>query len=191
MYGVELYSKVRMAVLRDGLSGREAARRFGIDRGTVAKMVGHSVPPGYRQGQPRVRPKLDAHASFIDEILKSDLAEPKKQRHTILRLFERLRDERGFDGGYTTVRDYVRPRRLSLKEVFVPLAHPAGHAQADFGEAWAVLGGVRRKVHVLVVDLPYASPSGERASVSVRGGGSSNSTFATQPSLTERPTGAL
>ena len=66
MYGVELYSKVRMAVLRDGLSGREAARRFGIDRGTVAKMVGHSVPPGYRQGQPRVRPKLDAHASFID-----------------------------------------------------------------------------------------------------------------------------
>ena len=97
---MELYSKVRMAVLRDGLSGREAARRFGINRGTVAKMVGHSVPPGYRQGQPRVRPKLDAHASFIDEILKSDLAEPKKQRHTILRLFERLRDERGFDGGY-------------------------------------------------------------------------------------------
>ncbi len=65
-------------------------------------------------------------------------------------------DERGFDGGYTTVRDYVRPRRLSLKEVFVPLAHPAGHAQADFGEAWAVLGSVRRKVHVLVVDLPQS-----------------------------------
>lgn len=156
MYGVELYSKVRMAVLRDGLSGREAARRFGIDRGTVAKMVGHSVPPGYRQGQPRVRPKLDAHAAFIDEVLKSDLSAPKKQRHTILRLFERLRDERGFDGGYTTVRDYVRPRRLSLKEVFVPLTHPPGHAQADFGEAWAVLGGVRRKVHVLVVDLPQS-----------------------------------
>ncbi len=156
MYGVELYSKVRMAVLRDGLSRREAARRFGIDRGTVAKMVGHAVPPGYRQGQPRVRPKLDSHAAFIDEILKADLTAPKKQRHTILRLFERLRDERGFDGGYTTVRDYVRPRRLSLKEVFVPLAHPPGHAQADFGEAWAVLGGVRRKVHVLVVDLPQS-----------------------------------
>jgi transposase len=156
MYRVELYSKVRIAVLRDGLSGREAARRFGIDRGTVAKIVGHSVPPGYRQGKPRVRPKLDAHAGFIDEILKSDLTEPKKQRHTILRLFERLRDERGFDGGYTTVRDYVRPRRLLLKEVFVPLTHPPGHAQADFGEAWAVLGGVRRKVHVLVVDLPQS-----------------------------------
>jgi transposase len=156
MYGVELYSKVRIAVLRDGLSAREAARRFGIDRGTVAKMVGHSVPLGYRQGRPRVRPKLDAHAAFIDEVLKFDLAAPKKQRHTILRIFERLRDERGFDGGYTTVRDYVRPRRLLLKEAFVPLTHPPGHAQADFGEAWAVLGGVRRKVHVLVVDLPQS-----------------------------------
>jgi len=156
MYGVELYSKVRMAVLRDGLSQRETARRFGIDRGTVSKMVGHAAPPGYRQAGARVRPKLDAHAGFIDEILKSDLTAPKKQRHTILRIFERLRDERGFDGGYTTVRDYVRPRRLSLKEAFVPLAHPAGHAQADFGEAWAVLGGVRRKVHVLVVDLPQS-----------------------------------
>ena len=131
MYGVELYSKVRIAVLRDGLSQREAARRFGIDRGTVSKMVGHSAPPGYRQAGARVRPKLDAHAGFIDEILTSDLTAPKKQRHTIQRIFERLRDERGFDGGYTTVRDYVRPRRLALKEVFVPLVHPAGHAQAD------------------------------------------------------------
>jgi transposase len=146
MYGVELYSKVRMAVLRDGMSRRGEpwratgssaaanARRFGIDRGTVAKMVGHAIPPGYRQAEARVRPKLDAHAGFIDDILKSDPTAPTKQRHTILRIFERLRDERGFDGGYTTVRDYVRPRRLALKEVFVPLTHPAGHAQADFGE---------------------------------------------------------
>jgi hypothetical protein len=48
-------------VLRDGLSQREAARRFGIDRGTVSKMVGRSAPPGYRQAGAGVRPKLDAH----------------------------------------------------------------------------------------------------------------------------------
>jgi len=143
-----------MAVLRDGLSQREATRRFGIDRGTGSKMVGHGLPPGYRQAGPRARPKRDAHAAFIDEVLKAELIAPKKQRHTILRLFERLRDERGFDGGCTTVRDYVRPRRLSLEEVSVPLVHPAGHAPAYVGEAWAVRGGVRRKVHVLVVDLP-------------------------------------
>lgn len=156
MYGVELYSKVRMAVLREGLSRREVARRFGIDRGTVSKMVGHSIPPGYRRAQAQRRPKLDAHLAFIDEILRSDPSAPKKQRHTIKRIFERLRDERDFEGGYTTVRDYVRPRRRSLKEAFVPLAHPSGHAQTDFGEAWAILGEVRRKVHFLVMDLPHS-----------------------------------
>jgi hypothetical protein len=88
-------------------------------------MAGHAVSPGYRRDRPRTRPKLDAHAGFIDEILKSDLTAPRKQRHTILRLFERLRDERGFDGGYTTVRDYVRPRRLAFA--------PDGAFLTDFG----------------------------------------------------------
>ena len=48
MYSVELYRKVRLACRHEGLSGREAARRFGIDRKTVAKILAHSVPPGYR-----------------------------------------------------------------------------------------------------------------------------------------------
>jgi transposase len=156
MFGVELYGRVRLAVFRDGLSRREAARRFGIDRGTVAKMLERSEPPGYRRSGPARRPKLDAHVGFIDEILRSDLEAPRKQRHTVRRIFERLRDERGFDGGYTTVRDYVRPRRRTLKEAFVPLAHPPGHAQADFGEAWAVLGGMKRKVRYFVMDLPHS-----------------------------------
>jgi hypothetical protein len=99
MHGVDLHLKVRMAVLRDGVSQRETVRRFGIERGTVAKMVGHAAPPGYRQAAARVRPKLDAHAGFIDEVLNADQTAPKKQRHRILRIFERLRDERGFDGG--------------------------------------------------------------------------------------------
>jgi len=156
MFGVDLYGRVRLAVLGQGLSQREASRRFGIDRGTVAKMVSHSAPPGYRRTVEPRRPKLDRHAGFIDQILADDLNAAKKQRHTIQRIYDRLRDERGFDGGYTTVRDYVHPRRLRLKETFVPLAHPAGHAQADFGEAWAVIGGETRKVHFLVVSLPHS-----------------------------------
>jgi len=35
MYGVVLYCEVRLAVVDDGLSHRETARRFGIDRRTV------------------------------------------------------------------------------------------------------------------------------------------------------------
>ena len=40
--------------------------------------------------------------------------------------------------------------------MFVPLAYPPGHAQCDFGEAVAVIGGVEWKVHYLVLDLPHS-----------------------------------
>ena len=58
MYGVDLYGRVRLAVLVQGLSQREAARRFGIDRGTVRKMLAHSVPPGYRRGGRAAAPEV-------------------------------------------------------------------------------------------------------------------------------------
>lgn len=64
--------------------------------------------------------------------------------------------ERKFAGGYTTVRDYMRPRRQHLKEAFVLLVHPAGHAQADFGEATVVFVGVEQKVRLFVMSLPQS-----------------------------------
>jgi transposase len=72
------------------------------------------------------------------------------------RIFERLRIEHGFLGGYTVVKDYVRLARTRSREVFVPLAHPPGHAQVDFGEWVGVIGGARMKLHVLCFDLPQS-----------------------------------
>ena len=69
---------------------------------------------------------------------------------------ERLRTEHGFLGGYTIIKDYVREYHQHNKEVFVPLAHPPGHAQADFGEAEVILGGVRQKIHFFVLALPFS-----------------------------------
>jgi hypothetical protein len=46
---VELYGRVRYAVQIEGLSRREAARQFGIDPRTVAKMLAFSVPIGFRR----------------------------------------------------------------------------------------------------------------------------------------------
>ena len=54
------------------------------------------------------------------------------------------------------MKDYVRERRQRMREVFVPLAHPPGHAQVDFGEAVAVIGGVRQKIHFFCLDLPHS-----------------------------------
>jgi transposase len=147
---------VRHACHVEGLSQREAARRFGIHRSTVRKMLTFSVPPGYRRTKPPARPKLEAFVALIDTILEADRASPPKQRHTAKRIHERLRAEHGFAGGYTIVKDYVRERRARAREMFVPLSHPPGHAQADFGEAVAVIGGVRQKIHFFCLDLPHS-----------------------------------
>ena len=94
----------------------------------------------------------------IDQVLVYDQSQPKKQRHTAKRIWDRLKAEYGFTGGYTVVKDYVRLARLRQKEVFVPLTHPPGEAQADFvGEALVVIGGVEHKGHFLCIDLPCST----------------------------------
>ena len=159
MYGVELYAAVRLAVVDEGLSHHEAGRRFGIDRRTVKKMLSYAAPPGYRRTKPVRRPKLDGFTGIVDAILEADTDPdvPRKQRHTAHRIFERLRDEHGFSGGYTIVKDYVRSRRQSTREAFVPLHHPPGHAQVDFGEAVVELRGCREKVAFFCLILPHSN----------------------------------
>src|ERR1700739_2822848 len=132
MKGVELYAQVRYAVQIEGISRREAARRFGIDPRTVAKMLAFSVPPGYRRSRPPARPKLDRFLGIIDRILEEDKSHPAQQHHTAKRIFERLR------------------------EMFVPLRHDPGHAQVDFGEAFAVIAGQECKIHFFAMDLPHS-----------------------------------
>src|SRR3712207_1417583 len=153
---VDLYARVRRACHAEGMSQREAARVFGIDPKTVAKMLRFSVPPGYRRSKPPARPKLDGFTGVIDRILEEDQGRPRKQRHTARRIFQRLRAEHGYAGGETIVKDYVREQRLRGREMFVPLVHPPGHGQADFGEAVALVGGVEGKVHFFCLDLPHS-----------------------------------
>ncbi len=100
------------------------------------------------------RPKPGPLVPVIDAILESGKTAPPKQRHAAKRIFERLRIEYGFAGGYTVVKDYVRIARGRPREVFVPLAHPPGHARAGLGECIGVTGGVRMKLHVFCFGLP-------------------------------------
>src|SRR6202158_2327586 len=118
MKRVELYAQVRRAVYVEGLSRREVARRYGIAPRTVAKMLAFSVPPGYRRSKPPARPKLDPFVGIIDRILEEDKSRPAKQRHTSKRIFERLRDEHGYDGGVSIVRGYVHEHRQARRGMF-------------------------------------------------------------------------
>ena len=71
MFTVELYAQIRRAVMVEGLSRREAARRFGVHRNTITKMLTFSVPPGYRRGERPPSKKLGPHMAWIDAFLKA------------------------------------------------------------------------------------------------------------------------
>src|SRR5919201_1485409 len=152
---MEDWSEIRRRVLVEGVSRRQILRETGMHWLTLKKILEHSEPPGYRQQQPRPRKKLGPYLGRIEQILKEDQAMPRKQRHTAKRLWERLRAD-GFTGGYTVVKEVVRELTQRNQEVFVPLVHPHGEAQVDFGHALAKINGQLSRVAFFVMALPYS-----------------------------------
>lgn len=145
-----------------GVPGREIARRLGVSRDSVAKysgLVDYSPQPP----APRARPGASVIVGFvptIDEWLAEDARRPRKQRHTAKRVFDRLVAEHGYPGSYSSVQRYVRrwrDRHRAAGDGFAELVWPAGTAQVDFGQAEAVIAGVREVLHVLVVTFPFSN----------------------------------
>lgn len=153
---MEFWKNVRCQVLTGELSQRAAMKQYGLGWHTLKKILAHDEPPGYRQRQPRTKRKLEPFLPIIHQILDDDRQAPKKQRHTAHRIFERLRDEHGYTGGETVVKDAVRAWKQTHQEVFLPLSHPPGEAQVDFGEATIRLAGQETKVALFVMTLPYS-----------------------------------
>ena len=152
---MEIWVEVRRRVLTGELSKRAACREYEIHWQTLEKILSHSEPPGYQKTKPR--PSIvDPFLPIIEEILKSDRQVHRKQHHTARRIFERLRDEHGYVGGETIVKDAVRAWRQHHREVFLPLSHPPGEAQVDFGFADVWLEGELTKVALFVMTLPYS-----------------------------------
>jgi len=150
------WTDIRRQVLVQGASKRSVCRQYGIAHKTLQKILAHSEPPGYRQQLPRRKTKLEPYLATIEEILAGDREAPRKQRHSARRIFERLRDEHGYEGGITQVKEAVARLRRHSAEVFVPLAHDPGQAQFDFGEATVRIAGEKCKAHFAVMSLPYS-----------------------------------
>jgi len=156
MKKVYQYDLVRRMFFRESLSKREISRRTGLHRATIDKMLSYSSPPGYRQKSPRKKTKLWQFTLIIDRILEDDKKAPRKQRHTAKRIFDRLKEEYDYDGGYTIVKDYVRLKKVRQREVFVPLVQRPGTAQIDFGQAKVVIDGAFSNVYFFCMCLPYS-----------------------------------
>lgn len=150
------WTEIRRKVLVEGASKRSIIRDYGLGWTTLNKILANTEPPGYRQVADRPKPKLGHLLKVIDEILVDDRSAPAKQRHSARRIFERLRDEHGYEGQITQVRDAVALARKRSREAFVPLSQPPGHAQFDFGEATVTIAGEATKAALAVMTLPYS-----------------------------------
>ena len=153
---MEMWTEIRRKVLVEGASKRSIRRDYRVSARTLEKILANAEPPGYRQRTTRPKPMLGQFLPVIDEILEADKTAPPKQRHTAKRIYERLRDEYGYTGCSSQVRRAVSRSKHYSKEVFVPLSHPPGHAQFDFGEATVLIAGIEVKAALAVMTLPYS-----------------------------------
>jgi transposase len=174
MSKVELYAAIRRDA-RSGLSGRGLERKYGVGYRTVAAAL-ESAWPGQRKAYPKRPSKLDEFKPFIDEVLRADLDAPRKQRHTITRLFNRLLSEQSMSNvSYPTVREYVAERRPQIRaeagrgepDVFIAQNHlPGMEAEVDFGEVVVCLRGEMVKCNLFSLRLSYSGKAVHRMSSS-------------------------
>ena len=147
---------------RQGMSRAQIARRLHVDRGTVAKYADMEDCSPKPKADRRYGSKIDPYAHLVDEWLEADRMLPRKQRHTIRRVHDRLLAETDYDGEYSTTMRYVHRWReancgVPDREGYVRLEWAAGSMQVDFGVARARIAGEMADVHCLVVSLPYSN----------------------------------
>jgi transposase len=151
---MEKWCEIRQRVLRDGVSIRQIQRETGFHFDTVKKILAHSSPPEF-QTPDRPKTKIGPYQERIGDILDSDRELPRKQRHTVKKIFERLQEE-GYSGSYSSVKVAVRELKETRGEVFMPLVHTPGEAQVDFGFALVKMGGELIKIAFFAMALPYS-----------------------------------
>ncbi len=136
---------------------RQACIQYHLNFRTIRKIVHQPEPTSFHTPRPRAKPVLGPFLAIVQQIIDADRHAPPKQRHTARRIYERLRDEHGYPGCPSIVRDAVRAYKQSQAEVFVPLLHPPGEGQVDFGRAEVVVAGVPHKAALFVLTLPHSN----------------------------------
>ncbi len=163
---VELFAAIRWDYQREGLGVRALSRKYDVHRRTVRQAISSPLPPD-RKVPVRAAPVLETVAGLIDGMLREDLDAPRKQRHTAMRVFERLRDEHGAQVSYSYVSKQVRRRRAVIAagdraaagsvEGFVPQAkEPGAEAEVDFGDVLVDLAGQLAKCYLFAYRLSFS-----------------------------------
>ena len=164
MLVVETLAKIRRAYFIQGKSIKLICRELRVSRNTVRKVVRKVVRSGAtefsydRSAQPR--PKIDPWRSDPDEMLAENARHPKRQRLTLVRVYEGLCN-RGYDGSYDAVRRYAaswsKATREASASVYVPLSFDPGEAcQFDRSHEVVLIDGATTTVKVAHVRLSHS-----------------------------------
>jgi transposase len=156
MVKVDRYAVIRRAHQVEKMSIRELARRFHHSRRKIREILAQPEPKKYQR---RPAPSIvDPFKPVIDEILRADEEAPRKQRHTVSKIYRRLRDEHGYAGGYGRVRQYVLLKEPVQQETFIPLDHdPGQRIECDFGHIHVDFPDGRRLPPVLITTWSYSN----------------------------------
>ena len=160
MVNVDQYSYIRTAHRVYGKKIKQIARETGHSKNTIKKVL-RSEHSGYKSRIKQPYPILGPYLYIIDQWLKDDKERPKKQRHTGVRIFNRLKKEHDFQGAESTVRRYVREAKLRLGVgaplVFIPSDPQAGvEAEIDWGHCIAILGGIETRLKLFCMRSKFS-----------------------------------
>ena len=147
----------------EDLSLREIARRTQHSFTTVRKYA--CKEDWSKEELPNIEPEeypvLGEFIPTINDWLEEDRKVPRKQRHTVKRVYDRLQKEKGYTGSYSSVRRYIRKKQFVMKSGqtgYLPIEHPAGCGQVDFGEFIHYdQQGTEHTAYALTVSFPHSN----------------------------------
>lgn len=158
MIDINIYEQIRHLYAVEKLSQRAIAKKLGISRNTVKRYCNGANVPWESKPRQYECPVTNLIRPTVQKWLEEDKQAPKKQRHTATRIHERLVEEYGFNGSYSTVRDLVRELRSQRQRAHIPLEFDPGEAaQVDWGEATVYLSGKKVKVQLFCYRLCSSS----------------------------------
>lgn len=146
-----------------GLSLREIARQTHHSFSTVQK---YAYQDDWNKDKlPNLKPEsypiLGEYIPYINEWMEMDCKMPRKQRHSVRRIYNRLCEEKGYTGSYSSVKRYVRKKRLTMnldQTGYLPIHHPAGWGQVDFGEFMYYDQNAKEHTgYALTISFPYSN----------------------------------
>lgn len=160
MLVVETIAKIRRAYFIQGKSIKQICRELRVSRNTVRKVVRSGATEFSYERSTQPRPKIDPWRSDLDEMLSENARRSKRERLTLVRIYEELRG-RGYEGSYDAVRRYAANWSKAMREAsaaaYVPLSFDPGEAyQFDWSHEIVVLDGATVTVKVAHVRLCHS-----------------------------------